>query len=430
MKKNTEAYLEKLIVKIRNAYASEFDTNNHSMDFTMVRLETEIDFLIDKLNEHKLRTNQLISEIEKSLFDDNLSSISYSEKKDEFDVIAMSFNTYMEELHFKMISKEYFQEIYNEIPINVIILNKNLSIENSNRYGADFFSISGEYDEQNFEADFPDTLLNELNEFKSSNQAKKEIEIAFPKGEQIVFIAGSLSKIHLNDQSFILFISKDITERKNQHLQIIEATIVGQEMERKRLALELHDSLGQELGSIKMHLNSLQHNRHSEVLYNQVIDKTSDIIKSTVQTVKEISANLKPSLLTNSNLYNTINRFVNVIKDSQIHMIFQSNDFEIKLKNKQIELFVYRIIQEFFNNSCKHANASMLILHILKDTEHHQFHFSLRDNGIGFNFIQTQDAYNGNGIANINYRLKIIKAKYNFGSAPNKGTFLNFSISY
>jgi signal transduction histidine kinase len=111
-------------------------------------------------------------------------------------------------------------------------------------------------------------------------------------------------------------------------------------------------------------------------------------------------------------------------------MIFQSNDFEIKLKNKQIELFVYRIIQEFFNNSCKHANASMLILHILKETENKQFHFSLRDNGIGFDFNEKQNAYNGNGIANIDYRLKIIKAKYNFGSAPNKGTFLNFSVSY
>ena len=426
---NDKEHLIRILNKIRLVNDTEISDSIDS-NYSFEILEQELDSLLGNYISIMNRQHELFCNVEYRLMENNFLPLEYSEYEDDIEAITMCFNVYIEELKNKMISKEYFQEIYNEIPINVIILNKNLSIENSNRYGADFFSISGEYDEQNFEADFPDTLLNELNEFKSSNQAKKEIEIAFPKGEQIVFIAGSISKILLNDQSFILFISKDITERKNQQLQILEATIVGQEMERKRLALELHDSLGQELGSIKMHLNSLQHNRHSEVLYNQVIDKTSDIIKSTVQTVKEISANLKPSLLTNSNLYNTINRFVNVIKDSQIHMIFQSNDFEIKLKNKQIELFVYRIIQEFFNNSCKHANASMLILHILKDTEHHQFHFSLRDNGIGFNFIQTQDAYNGNGIANIDYRLNIIKAKYNFGSEPNKGTFLNFSVSY
>ncbi len=424
--KEDKVYIERLISKIRNAYTNDFESPI-TKGFSLEIVEKEVDHLIEKFESIAQRQNELIKNVEYRIIENDFSPLETSGREDVVDVFSMCFNVYIEELKNKMISKDYFQEIYNEIPINLLILNKNLSIENSNRYGCDFFSISGEYDDQNLEAQFPDTLLIELNEFNSSNQSKKEIEIAFPKGEQIVYISGSLSKIDLKDQSLILFISKDITERKNQQMQILEAIIEGQEMERKRLAIEIHDSLGQELSSLKMNLNSIQNTSTTSNRYHEVMGNLDGIVRSAVQTVKDISFNLKPTLLTTLNLRAALVRLVEVMAIQPLSIHFLCTDKELKLKNKNDELFVYRIIQEFLNNTHKHSNATLVEIEIRKNIKLKQYKIHLKDNGKGFELTNNTT---GNGIANIYHRLKILDAEFTFNSNLFNGTQLEFYIFY
>jgi hypothetical protein len=172
--------IERILSKIRYSYVNEFESSR-TEGVSMEALENEVDYLISKFEDLLFRQNELVNNVENHLIENKYEPFEYSERGDQIDVIAMSFNTYIEELRSKMISKDYFQEIFNEIPLNVLILDEHQKVENANRSGIQFFNISGSFDEQNFEASFNEQLINLLHKFYNSKNLKTEDEIEFYK---------------------------------------------------------------------------------------------------------------------------------------------------------------------------------------------------------------------------------------------------------
>jgi signal transduction histidine kinase len=218
-------------------------------------------------------------------------------------------------------------------------------------------------------------------------------------------------------------VSKDVTDQKKLELKSLKSNILGQDLERKRLASDLHDSLGQELGAIKFFLGSLKMMKEGSEEYTTCLEEIDRMVNDTINSVREITFDLMPFVLENNTLDKAIEqlcRKTNIIETIQVE--FTKNTDTIQLKDKKEESFVYRIIQEFINNTIKHAHATKLIIDIQKHPN--SIKFKLQDNGTGFKVLINNRK---NGLLIISQRLEILQSEYQWQS-DKSGTTLEFTL--
>jgi len=187
-----------------------------------------------------------------------------------------------------------------------------------------------------------------------------------------------------------------------------------QENERKRVSKELHDGVGQNLLLIK---NSLTLNP----------DKTPSLIDKTIEDIRFISRNLHPIQLEKFGITKAIE---NIVEDlNNLTTIFFSEELD-NIDNffpKEKEIYLYRIIQECFNNILKHSGASAAKISIIKDDN--KVTIIIQDNGTGFSFEKNKDKQKSFGLKSLQERVTFLKAKISFDSENNKGTTITI-VSY
>ncbi|MBW1298478.1 tetratricopeptide repeat-containing sensor histidine kinase [Aquimarina litoralis] len=205
---------------------------------------------------------------------------------------------------------------------------------------------------------------------------------------------------------------------KDQELKLVRASIEGQDRERKRIAQQLHDSVGGNLSSIKLQLDSIQ---KEKTLYNKVIDQIDD----TYMLVREISHNLVPKKFSQNPFTNLIKEYLkNVQSSSDLTIIFNPYP-EDKLNQieQEIQVELFNIIQELLTNVLKHAKASNITIQL--DHLTNEIKLIFEDNGLGFNQdVETE----GIGLSNIKNRLQNFNGKLFIDSKPNRGTIINIDI--
>ena len=209
-----------------------------------------------------------------------------------------------------------------------------------------------------------------------------------------------------------------LKREKKQNEEFAEKLIHSQEEERKRIASELHDSLGQDLLIIKnLALLALQKNeKEFTVKQLQEISSTSS---STIEEVRQIAYNLHPYQLDRLGLTKAIKSIILQIV-SLTKIKFEDNIENIDdLFSKEQEINVYRIIQECINNIIKHSNASEAELQIIKDEE---LIIKVSDNGKGFNIRKAELNSKGFGIKNLYKRVNILNGEINVTSTLGNGT--------
>jgi signal transduction histidine kinase len=404
----------------------EIDSVNNGLDTILnevLKIETKLQETNDDLD---LFTQHLHHCIQNDFF----SKFPVNYHKQEFAIISYGFNTYIEELEYNVVTRDNFELIFNSITHHIIVFDHKDEIRFINSIANSFYSPSYSNKLQSIYEITPLDFVTIISQFKTGNLDSFEFNYSWNSHqEKITHIHYKLIKINFEGKKQILIIGEDITSQKEEEVRMLKATYNGQEMERKRLAIEIHDSLGQELSSLKMNLNSIQNTSESSERYQAVMLNMDEIIRNAVQTVKDISFNLKPTLLSTLNLRAALVRLIEVMSTTTLQMNFHCKDKELKLKNNQEELFVYRVIQEFLNNTFKHANADLVVIDVRKNIKKKQYKFTISDNGNGFDLNKKVNS-NGNGIANIFHRLKILNAEFTFNSVINQGTILEFYISY
>lgn len=213
--------------------------------------------------------------------------------------------------------------------------------------------------------------------------------------------------------------------RLNQELQVqeqkkIEAVIESQEKERKRIAEELHDSVGQMLALIKLNLSGME---SSEELpnpeINQLIIKTSQLLDESIDEVRTISHSLMPPDLKNKSLTEISE---NLLKRNGLEYQFQTYGLTDNL-SEAIKFTLYRIIQEIMHNIIKHASAKHIDMSITRTDD--GINLMVEDDGIGFN---TSLVNSGLGLKNIHSRVKLLNGYFDVDSSLNRGTIYNVTI--
>ena len=205
---------------------------------------------------------------------------------------------------------------------------------------------------------------------------------------------------------------------KEQELKEMSALINGQNIERNRIAKDLHDGVAGDLAGIKLLLA-----KENTYLKNENLQKIQENLSEVFQEIRKISHNLSINNIKEKTLKNLLSD----LKDSYQQRNEFSFDVYIYPENaiddldEIKKLNIYRILQELLHNISKHAKATEVELSI--NRHHNDMNIIVADNGVGFDIYKK-----GIGLKNIEERLKIISGEMNIQSEMNKGTSVIIDI--
>lgn len=223
----------------------------------------------------------------------------------------------------------------------------------------------------------------------------------------------------------------EIMKKKEQKLKTL-SLLQGQEKEKRRISVEIHDSIGQLLTATKLHLENIENHisdhydcEHDDE-YTTSMKKVKGLIKTTISEVRKISNEIVPSDLHDFGLYSPVKTMLENISGSGFELDFESNLMD-KRFDPVLEQEVYRIIQEAINNSLKHANSNKI--QVFLNFSQENLKMQVKDNGKGFVANEMIYGQRGAGIISMKERAKALGAKLTIQSEPNEGCLVDFEIS-
>jgi len=209
-------------------------------------------------------------------------------------------------------------------------------------------------------------------------------------------------------------------ERMRAEKRVINAIINTEENERKRFAKDLHDGLGPLMSTVKMSLSALDE-RIKDPSGTAILNNTNYLVNEAINTLKDISNNLSPHVLSNFGLSSALSAFTAKINQTKaIEIEFKSN-MENKRLESEKEVVIYRAACELINNSIRHSGASRIEIELNKHEKFITLQFY--DNGRGFDTssLDSEDT-KGMGLSNIETRVKSVDGVFILESTPGKGT--------
>jgi signal transduction histidine kinase len=194
------------------------------------------------------------------------------------------------------------------------------------------------------------------------------------------------------------------------------AEITMQENERRRIANDLHDSIGPMLSSVKLNINSIE---VKDTIDEQIVQKAGRHLDDIIKNMRQISHNLLPNTLERRGLIEALKEFTANINDSKHIKVQLQIVHELSIaKEKEIHLF--RIIQEIVQNTLKHASAKNLQIGLGQENNH--VLILTMDDGIGFDVDKAKDKSMGLGMKSLETRTEILNGKLVLESKAGKGT--------
>ncbi len=330
-------------------------------------------------------------------------------------------------------SKESFKQLFEQSQDIILISNEEGQIIDTNQKACELLEYSK-----------PDLLNLNIADITTGKEIEKRKQVIreMRQKKSLIFETENLTKsgrkipievnssiINLNNQTFILSIGRDISERIEAQKRHLKAILDTEETERNRFAKELHDGLGATLSGIKMYIDVLSENKVEQERIPDILSKTKELIDEAAQSAREIANNIKPHVLTNLGLRKSIQILADKFTSTgKIKIRCDLDNYNITL-NKNLELSIYRIVSELINNTIKHAKAK----HVNISLEHKKGRFILfyTDDGIGFDIqkVLVSNAGNrGNGIQNIYNRIESLNGLCIMESKPNEGTSVKIRI--
>ncbi|AMC11307.1 hypothetical protein Lupro_08585 [Lutibacter profundi] len=187
----------------------------------------------------------------------------------------------------------------------------------------------------------------------------------------------------------------------------------------QNISWEIHDNIGQLLSVAKMQLNIVQMNL-PEKEKNQIIE-TGEIVSKSLQELRGLAKSLSPDTIKNKGLLASIKLEIDRFNRlNVINATFSTSNKYYNLSNEK-EIILFRILQEFCNNTLKYAKAKNL--EITFNYAKNYLEINAKDDGVGFDY-NNKNNHTGIGLANIKSRAALIKADIDLIAKVNTGTKL------
>jgi PAS domain S-box-containing protein len=242
----------------------------------------------------------------------------------------------------------------------------------------------------------------------------------------------SLKRTLLED-SLSLMIVEDITEQKEAEEELdrrkIEVEMLAsqliqsQETERKRLARELHDDIGQRLSLVASEV-ALMASQHTDASLNAMhrLDKLRDELDSLCSDLHGISHDLHSYKLQHLGLKSALKDLCRRLTQSNFRVDLDVDDMD-EPASTEVSLCLYRVVQEALNNALRHAHAQVVAVTITKIQN--MFYMTIQDTGVGF---ERDISPQGLGLISMTERLKLVKGELKLDSILGHGTEIWVSI--
>lgn len=203
------------------------------------------------------------------------------------------------------------------------------------------------------------------------------------------------------------------------------AIIAAEENERKRIAADLHDGVGQIMSAAKMNLSAFENelsfkNDDQKISFEKIIG----LVDESCREIRSVSHQMMPNALLKSGLASAIKTFIDKLDNSVLKVNLHTEGLNERLESN-VETVLYRIIQECVNNVIKHSGANTLDIALIKDGD--GLAATIEDNGKGFD-TKDKEKFEGIGLKNIYSRVGFLKGTVDFDSMPGKGTLVAIHI--
>ncbi len=221
----------------------------------------------------------------------------------------------------------------------------------------------------------------------------------------------------------------DYIDRLNRHRQttekrILTAVLRAEEKSRANFSKELHDGLGPLLSSAKISLSALSRTE-MDADRKEIFNNTLYVVEEALRSLREISNNLSPHVLTDFGLARGIRNFIE--RSQALHNVKIS--FATNLRgeryNTDIEVIMYRVACELVTNSLKYSGCSEVRMSLSSSGDQLELQYS--DNGRGFNPQAMMDC--GMGLSNINSRINSLNGEFDIRSSKGKGMTASVKIN-
>ncbi|SDI44731.1 sensor histidine kinase [Winogradskyella thalassocola] len=197
-----------------------------------------------------------------------------------------------------------------------------------------------------------------------------------------------------------------------------------QEETLKHIGRELHDNVGQRLVLATMQMTAAASIVKDEM--KTKVDNAAVALKESLEEVRAISRSLNSDVIFNLGFEATVkNEVARLNKSGLIESHVSITGQKVNFENKKDEIILFRILQEFFSNTLKYAEAEQLLVSL--DYEAQFLNIKVEDDGKGFD---VGNAEKGSGLINIEKRAELLNATLQLESQLEQGTILNLKYPY
>jgi signal transduction histidine kinase len=199
----------------------------------------------------------------------------------------------------------------------------------------------------------------------------------------------------------------------------------GQEGERKRLAADLHDGIGQMLTGLRLHSEKVKSFDFINAKQAKSFNELQNLIQETIEATRTVSFSLAPSVLSDFGVVPAI-RILTEQVSKMNNMKFNIQTEKINRLSEAIETCLYRITQEAIHNATKYANSDLIKIQL---SENEQFvKLIVLDNGEGFDLKSVKNKMGGSGLKNMQARAELLNGAFKIQSKIGKGTVIKIEI--
>jgi PAS domain S-box-containing protein len=240
-----------------------------------------------------------------------------------------------------------------------------------------------------------------------------------------------LSPVDAAGGSIVIAVIRDITRRKRSDAALRESAdrlkflsrrlIEVQEAERRSLALELHDEIGQILTGLKLTLEMSARQPPSEV--RATIAQAQTLVNELMARARKMSLDLRPATLDHLGLLSALLWHIKQYgAQTQVRVEFKHSSLEGRRFPTEIETAAYRIVQEALTNVARHAETQEATVRVWADA--HGLSLQIEDHGKGFDTEAALAADNTSGLAGMRERAHVLGGSFLIESSPGAGTRL------
>jgi len=281
--------------------------------------------------------------------------------------------------------------------------------------------------------DRPDIIQIMAVSFAQTSTVRRELPYRMFTTEEEKYIAFTSSFV---PPDMLMVHMEDITEarlsreklmRSEKNLRILSSQLItAKEEERKRIAHELHDSVGQSLSSIKFNTENIisRMEKGSAEWGLSALKESIPIIQAAIEEVRRISMDLRPSILDDLGILATISWFCREFQSVYAGITINRNiELEEADIPENLKIIIFRIIQEALNNGAKHSRADTIDLSLSR--QENRIELTISDNGQGFDVQEAMLREDrGMGLASMEERTDLSGGVFSIDSVKGLGTIV------